>query len=135
MNWSKLQREVFNIRNGSLSTSEDMDGDSYVSVEEFTERCMQLHGPARSADLFALRHQAASRRHRWQLFEIVDSTCFHVTLAHYFALLGRQSDFFCSRSVAAANTEVKMGAQLRRLEVDLRQVKKQMHTIDAGFKV
>ena len=37
-----------------------MDGDSCVSVEEFTERCLQLHGPARSADLFALRQQTAS---------------------------------------------------------------------------
>ena len=43
-----------------FSCFEDMDGDSYVSIEEFTERCMQLHGPARSADLFALRHQAVS---------------------------------------------------------------------------
>ena len=31
-----------------------------MSVEEFTERCLQLHGPARSADLFALRQQTAS---------------------------------------------------------------------------
>eukprot|EP00435_Cladocopium_sp_Y103_P059700 s1541_g21.t1 len=69
----------------TLFVSLDMDGDSYVSVEEFTERCLQLHGPARSADLFALRHQA-----------------------------------------------VKMGAQLRHLEVELRQVKKQM---DVGFSL
>lgn len=39
----------------TLFVSLDMDGDHTVSVEEFTERCMQLHGPARSADLFALR--------------------------------------------------------------------------------
>lgn len=32
-----------------------MDGDHTVTEEEFTERCMQLHGPARSADLFALK--------------------------------------------------------------------------------
>lgn len=69
----------------TLFVSLDMDGDSYVSIEEFTERCMQLHGPARSADLFALRHQA-----------------------------------------------VKMGAQLRHLEVELRKIKKHM---DVGFSL
>jgi len=39
----------------TLFVSLDVDGDHTISVEEFTERCMQLHGPARSADLFALR--------------------------------------------------------------------------------
>lgn len=35
----------------------DVDGDHTVGVDEFVERCLQLHGPARSTDLFALRQQ------------------------------------------------------------------------------
>ena len=38
-------------------TTVDKDGDFEVSVDEFTERCMQLHGPAKSVDLFAVRMQ------------------------------------------------------------------------------
>jgi len=41
----------------TLFTSLDKDGDHTVNVDEFVERCMQLHGPARSADLFAMRQQ------------------------------------------------------------------------------
>mmetsp|Transcript_22824 Transcript_22824/g.52850 ORF Transcript_22824/g.52850 Transcript_22824/m.52850 type:complete len:570 (-) Transcript_22824:77-1786(-) len=37
----------------------DVDGDHTISVDEFTERCLQLHGPARSADLYALRQTSA----------------------------------------------------------------------------
>ena len=33
------------------------DGDQTVSVEEFTEGCLKLHGPARSVDLYSLRQQ------------------------------------------------------------------------------
>ena len=33
----------------------DKDGDHTITEEEFAERCLQLHGPARSADLFALK--------------------------------------------------------------------------------
>lgn len=39
----------------TLFVSLDMDGDHTITEEEFTERCMQLHGPARSADLFSLK--------------------------------------------------------------------------------
>lgn len=39
----------------TLFLSLDVDGDHTISVDEFTERCLQLHGPARSADIFALR--------------------------------------------------------------------------------
>ena len=44
----------------SACNPEDKDGDHTISVDEFTERCMQLHGPAKSADLYALRQLAAT---------------------------------------------------------------------------
>ena len=40
-------------------TTVDVDGDFEVSVDEFTERCLQLHGPAKSVDLFAVKMQNA----------------------------------------------------------------------------
>ncbi|CAE7775520.1 nanT [Symbiodinium sp. CCMP2456] len=43
----------------TLFLSLDKDGDHTISVDEFTERCMQLHGPARSADIFTLRQSCA----------------------------------------------------------------------------
>lgn len=43
----------------TLFSSLDKDGDHTVNVEEFTERCLQLHGPARAADLFAMKQQTA----------------------------------------------------------------------------
>lgn len=54
----------------TLFVSLDMDGDSCVSVEEFTERCLQLHGPARSADLFALRQQTAKMSKQLRQVEV-----------------------------------------------------------------
>lgn len=39
----------------TLFDSLDVDGDHTISVDEFMERCMQLHGPARSVDLYALK--------------------------------------------------------------------------------
>ncbi|CAE7555928.1 KCNA1 [Symbiodinium sp. CCMP2592] len=41
----------------TLFDSLDADGDHLISFEEFKERCLQLHGPARSVDLFALKQQ------------------------------------------------------------------------------
>eukprot|EP00437_Effrenium_voratum_P028819 CAMPEP_0181406536 /NCGR_PEP_ID=MMETSP1110-20121109/5322_1 /TAXON_ID=174948 /ORGANISM="Symbiodinium sp., Strain CCMP421" /LENGTH=504 /DNA_ID=CAMNT_0023528951 /DNA_START=33 /DNA_END=1543 /DNA_ORIENTATION=+ len=41
----------------TLFASLDVDGDQTVSVEEFTEGCLKLHGPARSVDLYSLRQQ------------------------------------------------------------------------------
>eukprot|EP00439_Symbiodinium_sp_Y106_P084891 s12_g26.t3 len=41
----------------TLFDSLDVDGDHTISLEEFSERCMQLHGPARSVDLYALVKQ------------------------------------------------------------------------------
>ncbi|CAE6973091.1 Catsper1, partial [Symbiodinium sp. CCMP2456] len=41
----------------TLFDSLDADRDHLVSYEEFSTRCMQLHGPARSVDLFALKSQ------------------------------------------------------------------------------
>jgi len=52
----------------TLFMSLDVDGDHTISVEEFTERCLKLHGPARSADLYALRH--LSDKHSKQLDHI-----------------------------------------------------------------
>ena len=43
----------------TLFTTLDKDGDFELSVDEFTERCMQLHGPAKSVDLFAVKMQNA----------------------------------------------------------------------------
>ncbi|CAE7506213.1 CAC [Symbiodinium natans] len=54
----------------TLFSSLDMDGDHTISVEEFTERCVKLHGPARSADLYALRH--ITDKHSEQLYQIED---------------------------------------------------------------
>lgn len=45
----------------TLFLSLDVDGDHTISVDEFTERCLQLHGPARSADIFALRQNTVAR--------------------------------------------------------------------------
>jgi len=41
----------------TLFDSLDADGDHTVSLDEFSERCMQLHGTARSVDVFALQKQ------------------------------------------------------------------------------
>eukprot|EP00439_Symbiodinium_sp_Y106_P036229 s3556_g4.t1 len=41
----------------SLFASLDQDGDSLVDVNEFIERCLELHGPARALDLHTLTRQ------------------------------------------------------------------------------
>ncbi|CAE7657524.1 Scn3a [Symbiodinium sp. CCMP2456] len=41
----------------SLFASLDQDGDSLVDVNEFIERCLELHGPARALDLHTLTLQ------------------------------------------------------------------------------
>lgn len=46
----------------TLFASLDIDGDKVISVEEFTEGCLKLHGPARSVDLYALRQQNLKMR-------------------------------------------------------------------------
>lgn len=46
----------------TLFASLDADGDNVISLKDFTERCIQLHGPARSVDLFALGQQNAKLR-------------------------------------------------------------------------
>lgn len=46
----------------TLFASLDADGDNVISLKDFTERCIQLHGPARSVDLFALAQQNAKLR-------------------------------------------------------------------------
>ena len=46
----------------TLFASLDADGDNVISLKDFTERCIQLHGPARSVDLYALTQQNAKLR-------------------------------------------------------------------------
>lgn len=41
----------------TLFDSLDVNGDHTISLEEFSERCIQLHGPARSVDLYALKKE------------------------------------------------------------------------------
>lgn len=41
----------------TLFDSLDVDGDHTISMDEFSERCLQLHGAARSVDLYALKKQ------------------------------------------------------------------------------
>ncbi|CAJ1329781.1 unnamed protein product, partial [Effrenium voratum] len=43
----------------TLFTSLDKDGDFTITVDEFLEQCTRLQGPARSADLYALRMSCA----------------------------------------------------------------------------
>mmetsp|Transcript_42101 Transcript_42101/g.94235 ORF Transcript_42101/g.94235 Transcript_42101/m.94235 type:complete len:170 (+) Transcript_42101:20-529(+) len=43
----------------TLFSSLDKDGDHTIHVDEFTERCLQLAGPARAADLFSMKQQNA----------------------------------------------------------------------------
>ena len=43
----------------TLFDSLDADGDHLVSYKDFSERCMQLHGTARSVDLFSLKQQTS----------------------------------------------------------------------------
>ncbi|CAK9079090.1 Sodium channel protein type 11 subunit alpha (NaN) (Sensory neuron sodium channel 2) (Sodium channel protein type XI subunit alpha) (Voltage-gated sodium channel subunit alpha Nav1.9) [Durusdinium trenchii] len=39
----------------TLFVSLDKDGDHTITADEFAERCVQLHGPARSADLYSMK--------------------------------------------------------------------------------
>jgi len=41
----------------TLFDSLDVNGDHTISLEEFSTRCLQLHGPARSVDLYALKKE------------------------------------------------------------------------------
>jgi len=46
----------------TLFASLDVDGDNVIDVDEFTQRCMSLRGPARSMDVFAvIRHNLKIR--------------------------------------------------------------------------
>ncbi|CAJ1413383.1 unnamed protein product, partial [Effrenium voratum] len=53
----------------TLFVALDADGDNVISLKDFTERCMQLHGPARSVDLYALTQQNAKLRQQLQNIE------------------------------------------------------------------
>ncbi|CAK8995291.1 Ankyrin-3 (ANK-3) (Ankyrin-G) [Durusdinium trenchii] len=49
----------------------DVDGDFVVSIDEFVERCMQLHGSARSVDLYALKQQSFKMRQQMDDLEVM----------------------------------------------------------------
>lgn len=53
----------------TLFASLDADGDNVISLNDFTERCIQLHGPARSVDLYALTQQNVKLRQQLQAIE------------------------------------------------------------------
>jgi len=50
----------------TLFLSLDIDGDHFISIDEFMERCVQLRGPARSVDLYAIRQQNVKLRAQLQ---------------------------------------------------------------------
>ena len=50
--------EVSAVDAWTLFDSLDADGDHLISYEEFSQRCLQLHGSAKAVDLFALKQQA-----------------------------------------------------------------------------
>eukprot|EP00439_Symbiodinium_sp_Y106_P074583 s2192_g14.t1 len=56
----------------TLFASLDADGDNVISLKDFTERCIQLHGPARSVDLYALTQQNVKLRQQLQAIESWD---------------------------------------------------------------
>ena len=56
--------EIGAIDAWTLFLSLDVDGDHLISIEEFMERCVQLRGPARSVDLYAIRQQNATCLHQ-----------------------------------------------------------------------
>ncbi|CAK8995082.1 unnamed protein product [Durusdinium trenchii] len=51
----------------TLFASLDADGDNVISLQDFSERCVQLHGPARSVDLYSLKQLTAKLRQELQL--------------------------------------------------------------------
>jgi len=55
----------------TLFESLDADGDFVISKTEFVERCMQLHGAARSVDLYALKQQSHKLREQMDEIEAV----------------------------------------------------------------
>lgn len=55
----------------TLFESLDVDGDFVVSIDEFVERCMQLHGSARSVDLYALKQQSFKMRQQMDDLEVM----------------------------------------------------------------
>ncbi|CAE7676307.1 unnamed protein product [Symbiodinium sp. CCMP2456] len=63
--------EVSAVDAWTLFDSLDADGDHLVSYEDFTERCLQLHGAARSVDLFALKQQTGKL---WDQLQVVEES-------------------------------------------------------------
>ncbi|OLQ01069.1 Voltage-dependent T-type calcium channel subunit alpha-1H [Symbiodinium microadriaticum] len=78
----------------TLFDSLDVDGDHTISLEEFSERCMQLHGAARSVDLYALVkqiHALGEQQHQMSdaLATLIERTS-HVEDSFSFATLSRE---------------------------------------------
>ena len=61
--------EVNAVDAWTLFDSLDADGDHLVSYQDFSERCLQLHGAARAVDLFALKQQTSKL---WDQLQAVD---------------------------------------------------------------
>ncbi|OLP96190.1 Sodium channel protein [Symbiodinium microadriaticum] len=53
----------------TLFLSLDIDGDNLISIDEFMERCVQLRGPARSVDLYAIRRLNVKIRDEMRFLE------------------------------------------------------------------
>eukprot|EP00439_Symbiodinium_sp_Y106_P025184 s783_g3.t1 len=53
----------------TLFLSLDVDGDNLISIDEFMERCVQLRGPARSVDLYAIRRLNVKIRDEMRFLE------------------------------------------------------------------
>eukprot|EP00913_Durusdinium_trenchii_P029884 g28003.t1 len=64
----------------TLFAALDADGDNVISLKDFTERCIQLHGPARSVDLYALTQQNAKLREQLKYIEEMQHYLARVTL-------------------------------------------------------
>jgi len=65
----------------TLFTTLDKDGDFELSVDEFTERCMQLHGPAKSVDLFAVKMQNTKLQNQMNRVEDIVAAQWEMRLA------------------------------------------------------
>ena len=78
----------------TLFVSLDKDGDHTISVDEFTERSMQLYGPAKSADLYALRQLTAA----WSIEKRPMFKAFRGLLDGFEDVLGPKGRVFVARS-------------------------------------
>ncbi|CAE7810502.1 Scn11a [Symbiodinium sp. CCMP2592] len=110
--------EVSAVDAWTLFDSLDADGDHLVSYEDFTERCLQLHGTARSVDLFALKQQTGKL---WDQLQVVDESQ-RETVKHLAWLMRAVASLLpehCDAS-SRSNDEV-IACELRWAEEDVAQ--------------